>query len=158
MAHPGLEFIQFGDFWGDRRSSYPNNIFDPSQCRHQSQSPCGRDLRAFAIAQVALAPPFDFGEFGIASGFKRGFGNTNVLNDVLIAHHDRAAATAPIANSGWKGTPTLRTRIKSSGASSAAATSAATATPPRGSARIVGSWSLYPASATARDGRLRSGS
>jgi trehalose 6-phosphate synthase len=30
------------------------------------------------------------------------------------------SAIAPIANSGWKGTPTLRTRIKSSGASSAA--------------------------------------
>ena len=29
MAHPGLEFIQFGDFWDDRRSSYRNNFFDP---------------------------------------------------------------------------------------------------------------------------------
>jgi hypothetical protein len=50
------------------------------------------DLRAFAIAQVAVALPIDFGEFGIASGFKRSFVNTNVLNDVFIAHRDRAAA------------------------------------------------------------------
>ena len=109
------------------------------------------DLRAFAIAQVTLALPLDFGEFGIANGFELGFVNSNVLNDILIAHDDRAPAVGnrTIANSGWKGTPTLRTRIKSSGASSAAATSAATATPPRGSARIVGSCSLYPASATA---------
>jgi uncharacterized protein len=28
-AHPGLEFVQFGDFWGDRRSSNRNNFFDP---------------------------------------------------------------------------------------------------------------------------------
>ena len=40
--------------------------------------------------------------------------------------------TAPIANSGWNGTPSLRTTITSSGASSARATSAATGTPPRG--------------------------
>jgi hypothetical protein len=39
------------------------------------------DLRAFAIAQVTLAPPLDFGEFGVANGFV----NSNVLNDVLIA-------------------------------------------------------------------------
>ena len=46
--------------------------------------------------------------------------------------------TAPIANSGWRGTPILRTRIRPSGALSAAATSAATGTPPRGSARTTG--------------------
>ena len=28
-AHPGLEFVQFDDFWGDRRSSNRNNFFDP---------------------------------------------------------------------------------------------------------------------------------
>ena len=28
-ARPGLEFVQFGDFWGDRRSSNRNNFFDP---------------------------------------------------------------------------------------------------------------------------------
>ena len=28
-AHPGLEFVQFGDFWGDRRSPYRNNFYDP---------------------------------------------------------------------------------------------------------------------------------
>jgi hypothetical protein len=28
-ARPGLEFVQFGDFWGDRRSSYRNDFFDP---------------------------------------------------------------------------------------------------------------------------------
>src|SRR5215469_1746784 len=43
-------------------------------------------------------------------------------------------ATAPMASSGWPGMPTLRTSITSSGASSAAATSEATGTPPRGSA------------------------
>jgi len=35
------------------------------------------DLRAFAIAQVAVALPIDFGEFGIASGFERSFVNTS---------------------------------------------------------------------------------
>jgi hypothetical protein len=39
-----------------------------------------------------LAPPLDFGEFGIANGFELGFVNSNVLNDVLIAHDDRAPA------------------------------------------------------------------
>ena len=43
-----------------------------------------------------------------------------------------SSPTAPIASSGWKGTPSLRTTITSSGASSARATSAATGTPPRG--------------------------
>jgi uncharacterized protein len=28
-ARPGLEFVQFDDFWGDRRSSNRNNFFDP---------------------------------------------------------------------------------------------------------------------------------
>ena len=28
-AHPGLEFVQFDDFWGDRRSSNRNNFFEP---------------------------------------------------------------------------------------------------------------------------------
>ena len=28
-AHPYLEFVQFGDFWGDRRSSYRNDFLDP---------------------------------------------------------------------------------------------------------------------------------
>jgi hypothetical protein len=28
-ARPRLEFVQFGDFWGDRGSSYRNNFFDP---------------------------------------------------------------------------------------------------------------------------------
>ena len=50
------------------------------------------DFRTFAVAQIALTPPLDFGEFGIANGFERSFINPNVLNDVLIAHHDRAAA------------------------------------------------------------------
>jgi hypothetical protein len=38
------------------------------------------DLRTFAIARVALAPPLDFGEFGVANGFELGFVNSNVLN------------------------------------------------------------------------------
>ena len=28
-AHPGPEFVQFDDFWGDRRSSNRNNFFEP---------------------------------------------------------------------------------------------------------------------------------
>ena len=28
-AHSGLEFVQFDDFWGDRRSSNRNNFFEP---------------------------------------------------------------------------------------------------------------------------------
>src|SRR5271157_2712253 len=48
------------------------------------------------------------------------------------------STTAPIANSGRQGTPILRTSTRSRGAVSAAATSAATGTPPRGSARITG--------------------
>ena len=46
--------------------------------------------------------------------------------------------SAPMASSGWNGTPILRTRITSSGASSAAATSKPTATPPRGRPRTTG--------------------
>src|ERR1700720_4478218 len=60
------------------------------------------------------------------------------------------SATAPMASSGCAGTPIFRTRIRSSGAPSAAATSAATGTPPRGSAKTMGWRSTYPASAAAR--------
>lgn len=42
------------------------------------------------------------------------------------------SASAPIAYSGFAGAPSLRTTTRSSGASSARATSAATGTPPRG--------------------------
>jgi len=28
-VHPSVEFVQFGDFWNDRGSSYRNNFFDP---------------------------------------------------------------------------------------------------------------------------------
>jgi hypothetical protein len=28
-VHPTVEFVQFGDFWNDRGSSYRNNFFDP---------------------------------------------------------------------------------------------------------------------------------
>ena len=75
------------------------------------------DLRAFAIAQVTLAPPLDFDEFGVANGFESVFVNSDVLDDILIRTMIEAppSTTAPMANSGWKGTPTLRTRIKSSG-------------------------------------------
>ena len=44
---------------------------------------------------------------------------------------------APMASSGWKGTPSLRTTITSSGASRASATSRARGTPPRGSPRTT---------------------
>src|SRR5947209_7722424 len=43
-------------------------------------------------------------------------------------------AMAPMASSGWAGTPSLRTTRTSSGAPRATATSAATGTPPRGNA------------------------
>src|SRR5512139_218500 len=48
-----------------------------------------------------------------------------------------SSPTAPIASSGWKGTPSLRTTITSKGASSAEATSKATGTPPRGRPRTT---------------------
>src|SRR4029077_1346342 len=38
-AHPSLEFVQFGDFWGDRRSSYRNDFFDPFWGRGRRSSP-----------------------------------------------------------------------------------------------------------------------
>ncbi len=38
-AHPGLEFVQFGDFWGDRRSSNRNNFFDPFWGDRRSSRP-----------------------------------------------------------------------------------------------------------------------
>jgi hypothetical protein len=45
---------------------------------------------------------------------------------------------APIASSRFPGTPILRTKIRSSGAASMVAISAATGTPPRGNARTAG--------------------
>src|SRR5207253_2228079 len=60
-------------------------------------------------------------------------------------------AMAPIASSSWPGTPSLRTRKTSSGASSALATSNATGTPPRGSPRTSTSGRLaYAESFAAR--------
>ncbi len=38
-AHPGLEFVQFGDFWDDRRSSNRNNFFDPFWGDRRSSRP-----------------------------------------------------------------------------------------------------------------------
>jgi hypothetical protein len=38
-AHPGLELVQFSDFWGDRRSSYRNSFFDPFWGDHRSFRP-----------------------------------------------------------------------------------------------------------------------
>ena len=38
-ARPGLEFVQFGDFWGDRRSSNRNNFFDPFWGGRRSSRP-----------------------------------------------------------------------------------------------------------------------
>ena len=38
-ARPGLEFVQFGDFWGDRRSSNRNNFFDPFWGDRRSSRP-----------------------------------------------------------------------------------------------------------------------
>ena len=49
-----------------------------------------------------------------------------------------SSATAPMANSGFSGAPSLRTVRTSSGAPSTRATSAATGTPPRGSATTIG--------------------
>src|SRR4051812_30442926 len=72
--------------------------------------------------------------------------------------------SAPIASSGCDGTPSLRTKMTSSGASRARATSYATGTPPRGSATTTGCssrrWSSRaasrrPASARSRNGTLR---
>src|SRR5579872_6653890 len=71
---------------------------------------------------------------------------TSVLRMILGGS---PSATAPMANSGWMGTPILRTSKRSSGASRAWAASAATGTPPRGSASTTGSRSLYLSSASA---------
>ena len=49
-----------------------------------------------------------------------------------------SSAIAPTANSGFWGAPIFRTVSNSSGASSAAATSTATGTPPRGNATTIG--------------------
>ena len=38
-ARPGLEFVQFGDFWGDRRSSNRNDFFDPFWGERRSPRP-----------------------------------------------------------------------------------------------------------------------
>ncbi len=38
-ARPGLEFVQFGDSWGDRRSSYRNDFFDPFWGERRSPRP-----------------------------------------------------------------------------------------------------------------------
>jgi hypothetical protein len=48
------------------------------------------------------------------------------------------STTAPRPNSAWPGAPILRTKTRSSGARRARATSKATDTPPRGSARTTG--------------------
>src|SRR5215472_4599301 len=57
---------------------------------------------------------------------------------------------APMASSGWNGTPSLRTTITSSGASSSLATSNATGTPPRGRPRTTTSLPRRNASSLAR--------
>src|SRR5438552_1657953 len=56
---------------------------------------------------------------------------------------------APSASSGWNGTPILRTRTMSSGASSPFAISAPIGTPPRGSASTTGSPPRHEASRAA---------
>ena len=38
-AHPGVESVQFGDFWDDRRSSNRNNFFDPFWGDRRSSRP-----------------------------------------------------------------------------------------------------------------------
>jgi hypothetical protein len=38
-TRPGIEFVQFGDFWGDRRSSNRNNFFDPFWGDRRSSHP-----------------------------------------------------------------------------------------------------------------------
>src|ERR1700687_1778038 len=58
--------------------------------------------------------------------------------------------TAPAASSGCHGTPILRTITRSSGAFRTLATSAATGTPPRGSASTTGSGGAFAARAFAK--------
>ena len=102
------------------------------------------DICALAAAQIPLTPPLDFGQLAVADALN----SDSSISASLITSSFRTmigappSTTAPMASSGWKGTPTLRTRIRSSGASSTAATSAATVTPPRGSARTTGCCSL----------------
>ena len=65
------------------------------------------DLRAFAIAQVMLAPPVDFGEFGVANGFEFCLRSipTCSMRSSLRTMIEAPSTTAPMANSGCKGTP-----------------------------------------------------
>jgi len=64
-------------------------------------------------------------------------GMPNASRIAVFSTRTPPLAMAPIASSRWKGTPSLRTRKTSSGARSARATSLATGTPPRGSARTT---------------------
>jgi Acetoacetate decarboxylase (ADC) len=59
-------------------------------------------------------------------------GDLCLIEHSLHVHRGPTLANDPIASSGWKGTPSLRTAITSSGASRRLATSAAMGTPPRG--------------------------
>ena len=85
------------------------------------------DVDALAAAQIA-APPLDLSKFAVADGCKFGFVDAREPNQSSLRTMIGVppSTMAPMASSGWHGTPILRTRIKSSGAWSAAATWAAT--------------------------------
>jgi len=50
------------------------------------------DINPLAATQIALTPPFDFGEFAVADGVKFGFVDTGGLNHVLVAHDEGCTA------------------------------------------------------------------
>lgn len=89
------------------------------------------DIDAFTAAQIALTPPLDLRELAVVGCLELGFIDAGQSDHILVRTTIGAppSTTAPMAILGSKGTPILRTRIKSSGVLSAEATSAATGTP-----------------------------
>ena len=105
-----------------------------SRCRRRPPAPSGRRAPAAAGPPGTAAPA---ARTSARSRCSTSANSTSLMCRRLLTRSFTTSApsspTAPIASSGWNGTPSLRTTITSNGASSARATSAATGTPPRGS-------------------------
>ena len=110
-----------------------------------------RDVHTFAAAEIALSPPLDLGQLAVADRLEIVLVDTGEPNDVLIAHDDRRATIDDsthgefrlVRHTDLSHENQVERRVQR------AATSAATGTPPRGSASTTGCWSLYFASAAA---------
>ena len=57
----------------------------------------------------------DFGEFGVANGFKSVFVNSDVLDDILIAHHLRAHVLELVFELVRQKSPTIKLANKTLG-------------------------------------------